>query len=384
MKDATQDKRFRPVRLTTVSARERQVLSLIRRYGPLTRSDLIRITQLPGAAVFRVTEDLAARGLLELGASVAQGPGKPSTLVTLRADALATVGLSVMTDFAEAVLLDFTGEVRAVRELTVPGMGCDAVLDRLADFINEAGPGAGFARDAIFGLGVAVAGFFVGDGARMNPAAPLDDWALKDLHAIVSNRIGLDVEIENIANAAAVGERLLGVGRWAESFAYINVAHGLGSGLILKGDLHRGRHGNAGEIGAMLDVHSDLPVPNLETLRAALAREGVETTGVTDLVTRYHDDWPGVEAWVDWAAPSFSLLASMFRQTLDCDAIVIGGRLPRALAERIVASVRWPDQTIPQRRNIGLPPPKLAPAEVATRAAAIGAAAIPLRHGYFE
>ena len=384
MKQSIRDKRFRPVRLTTVTARERLVLSLIRREGTLTRSDLIRMTELPGAAIFRVTEDLVRRGLLELGESVAQGPGKPSHSVRLRADALATVGLSVMTDFAEAVLLDFNGAVRAVRELSVEGMGLDAVFDKLHLFIEEEVSAAGLAAEAICGLGVGLAGYFAGGGSRMNPAAPLEDWALKDLRAIASDKTGLDVEIENIANASAVGEQLLGVGRWANSFAYINVSHGLGSGLILNGELYRGRHGNAGEVASLLDLLGHLPVPNLETLRAALTREGIQTTGISDLVTRYRDDWPGIASWVEWAAPSFSVLASVFRQTLDCDAVVFGGRLPRELAERIVASVRWPDEATSPRRNIRLQLPKLVAAEVTARAAAVGAATIPLRRGYFQ
>lgn len=384
MKDSIRDKRFRPVRFTTATARERLVLSLVRRAGTLTRSDLIRMTELPGAAIFRITEDLARRGLLDLGEGVAHGPGKPSNVVRLRADALATVGLSVMTDFAEAVLLDFNGAVRAVREVSVEGMALDAVFDNLLRFIEEEVPAAGLDAEAICGLGVALAGYFVDAGPHMNPAAPLDDWALKDLHAIATDKTGLDVEIENIANATAVGEQLLGVGRWADSFAYINVSHGLGVGLILDGKLFRGRHGNAGEVASLLEMLGRLPVPNLETLRASLAREGIRTTGVTDLVTRYRDEWPGVASWVEWAAPSFSFLASMFRQTLDCDAIVFGGRLPQQLSARIVDSVRWPDEAISQRRNIRLPLPKLVAAEVAARAAAVGAAAIPLRRGYFQ
>ena len=137
-------------------------------------------------------------------------------------------------------------------------------------------------------------------------------------------------------------------------------------------------------MASLLEMLGRLPVPNLETLRASLAREGIRTTGVTDLVTRYRDDWPGVASWVEGAAPSFSFLASVFRQTLDCDAIVFGGRLPQQLSARIVDSVRWPDKAISQRRNIRLSVPKLVAAEVAARAAAVGAAAIPLRRGYFQ
>lgn len=376
--------RFKPVKHITVTSRERLVLSLIREAVELTRSDLIRRADLPGAAVFRATEDLASRGLIELGETVASGPGKPSNMVRLHANALATVGLSVMTDHAEAVLLDFAGAVRARRDVSVAGMDCDAVLDTLSGFIGEAAELSGIAPDAIFGVGVAIAGYFVDDVGRVNPAAPLDSWALKDLGGIVASKIGLETTIENIANAAAVGERLLGVGLWANSFAYINVSHGLGAGLILDGELHRGRYGNAGEIAGMLDQFAKLPVPNLETLRAAIARKGIKTGDVADLVARYRDDWPGVAEWVTWAEPSFSFLASLFHRVLDCDAIVIGGRLPTPLAQRIVQAGRWPDENSLPRRGVDLPPARLVAAEVTASSSAIGAAAIPLRRGYFR
>jgi predicted NBD/HSP70 family sugar kinase len=385
MKNTFLGRRFKPVRLKTVTPRERLVLSVILgAAGALTRSELIRKTQLPGAAIFRITEDLARRGLLDLGEGVINGPGKPSTRVRLRADALATVGLSIMTDLAEAVLLDFMGNIRAVRDLSVPGMALEPVFDNLQRFIEEESARAGFAPDTVFGLGLAFAGYFTGEGSQMNPAGPLDDWALRDLRSIATAKTGLEVEVENIANATAVGEQILGVGRWAENFAYVNVSHGLGVGLITNGSLYRGRYGNAGEVASLVKFWGQLPIPNLETLRAALAREGIETSSITDMVTRYEDDWPGIANWVAWAAPSFSFLASVFRYTLDCDAVVFGGRPPRSLSERIAASVRWPDEGAPQRRNIRPPVPKLVAAEISSQAAAVGAAAIPFRRGYFQ
>jgi predicted NBD/HSP70 family sugar kinase len=288
-----------------------------------------------------------------------------------------------MTDMAEVVLLDFSGKMRAARTIASPGMMRDAIFDGVLDFIEDDARKAGFPREAIFGLGLAVAGFFVGEGARMNPAAPLDDWALRDLDVLATRHTGLDADVENIASAAAVGEQLLGVGRWAKSFAYLNVSHGLGAGLILNGELHRGSHGNAGEVGGMLTVYGKLPVPKLDSLQQALEVAGVPTSSITDLVTRYRDDWPGIAGWVDWATPSFAFLASMFARTLDCDAIVIGGRLPQSLARRIAESVHLRLERPRPRRDSGLLEPRIVAAEVTAMSAAIGAATMPLVRGYF-
>ncbi|WP_428153540.1 ROK family protein [Brevundimonas sp.] len=343
---------------------------------------MIKATGLSGVAVFRGTEDLAAQGLVEIGATVAKGRGQPSAVVSLRSDALATVGLSVMTDYAEAVLMDFTGRILTKQELTLDGMPREAMLDALMTFIDESAQAAGIAVDSIFGLGVALAGFFVGESSRMNPARELDDWALIDLQALIETRTGYPTMVENVATAAAVGERLLGVGRWAPSFGYLNFAGGLGAGLIINGEPARGKYGNAGEIGGLTEALG-LPHPKLDTLRDMLSAHGVETTGITDMVRRYDDDWPGVAAWIEGHTASFNMIAAAFRYITDCDAIVIGGRAPAALARRIADAITWIEDARPVRRDAPLPAPKVVIAEVSSDSAAIGAATLPLRSGYF-
>lgn len=374
--------RHRGLAQDPVTRRERQLLTAIRNAGEISRSDLIKTTGLSGVAVFRGTEDLAARGLVEIGTAVAKGRGQPSALVQLHARSRATIGMSIMTDFAEAVLMDFTGHILATRELTLGGMPRDAILDSLLDFVEKSTKAENIALNSIIGLGVAVAGFFVGDGTKLNPAHELDDWALIDLQTLIEARTGLPTMIENAATAAAVGERLLGVGRWANSFGYLNFAGGLGAGLIVNGELVRGTHGNAGEIGGLAEALG-LPHPKLDTLRDTLAAHGIETTGITDLVRRYDDNWPGVEAWIKAYTASFNMSAAAFRYITDCEAIVIGGRAPPALAKRIADAITWPEDKLPVRREAPLPAPKVVVAEVSSESTAIGAATLPLRTGYF-
>ncbi|WP_165832338.1 ROK family transcriptional regulator [Caulobacter radicis] len=374
--------RYKAVRTETVTARERQLLTAIRNAGDISRSELIKTTGLTGVAVFRGTEDLAARGLITIGATVSQGRGQPSATVSLNPRAMVSVGLSIMTDYAEAVILDFTGRVLHVRDLTIVGMPRAAILDSLDNFLDQSLEAARLRRDAVLGVGVAIAGFFIGHGAKVNPAHELDDWALIDLQALLEDRLGLPVMVENIAKAAAVGESLLGVGRRVGSFGYLNFAGGMGSGLVIDGELARGWQGNAGEIGGLMEALG-LPHPKLDTLRETLRLHGVETTGITDLVTRYDDDWPGVQAWIEAFTPSFNAIAAAFRYVADCEMIVIGGRAPPALAQRIAATIRWPEATLPVRRDAPLPAPRVVVAEAPSESTAIGAATLPLRAGYF-
>jgi hypothetical protein len=196
----------------TLTARERLILNTVRRQGETTRARLIQLTGLTGPAVFRATEDLARRGLLLIGEPVVAGRGQPSHVVRLRANACATLGLAVMTDHAEAVLMDFTGAIRAHREIGVEGMVRADVVANAANFLRDALAQTAISRDAVLGVGLSIAGFFTGRPGAVNPAAELDDWALIDLGTEVGGALDAPILVENIANAAALGERMLAAG----------------------------------------------------------------------------------------------------------------------------------------------------------------------------
>jgi predicted NBD/HSP70 family sugar kinase len=64
-------------------------------------------------------------------------------------------------------------------------------------------------------------------------------------------RFGVPVIVENEANAAALGEHMLGVAKQVESFVYLSAGVGLGGGLVIDGKLYGGTGGYAGEVGHM-------------------------------------------------------------------------------------------------------------------------------------
>ncbi len=370
-----------PAPSVSLTHRERLLLRLVRQSGPVTRSDLIRLSGLGGVPVFRATEDMARAGLVEIGDAIAKGRGQPSAVITLRADHVFSVGLSVMTDAAEAVLMDFSGQVRARTDLSCDDMRMDTILTALDAFIEGETTRIGVTRERICGLGVSVAGFFVGITDQVNPPAELNDWALIDLKTRIEAVVRLPVTVENSASAAAVGEYVLGIGSDIQTFAYFNLTAGFGSGIILNGELWRGRHGNAGEIG--LPGILGLPYAGLITLRDQLRDNGIHFDSVTEMLDGYDDSWPTLDAWIESRAPTFQLVANACRYVLDIDAIVIGGRAPAALARRVANCLVWHESIEPPRRGVGMPAPDVHVARLSGISAAIGAATLPLKAIYF-
>ena len=70
----------------------------------------------------------------------------------------------------------------------------------------------------------------------------------RDIRGQLAERLALPVSLENDINLAALGERWRGVARGVDDFVFISIGTGLGAGLVLRGELHRGHSGAAGEL----------------------------------------------------------------------------------------------------------------------------------------
>jgi glucokinase len=74
------------------------------------------------------------------------------------------------------------------------------------------------------------------------------------VRAALSEGLGTEIELENDANAAGLGEHVLGAGRGATSSIFITVSTGIGSGIILNDRVWRGANGIAGENGHVVSL----------------------------------------------------------------------------------------------------------------------------------
>jgi glucokinase len=77
----------------------------------------------------------------------------------------------------------------------------------------------------------------------------LTGWRNVPFAAMLSEQLGLQVQLEHDAKASALAEYHLGAGRGARSMALIVVGTGVGAAIILDGKLYRGPTNSAGEVG---------------------------------------------------------------------------------------------------------------------------------------
>ena len=103
-------------------------------------------------------------------------------------------------------------------------------------------------RHDVEAVGLGAAGFVDEDRGSVL-FAPHLAWREEPLRKRVADLVGLPVVVENDANASAWAELRFGAARGQEHVLLISVGTGIGAGLVLSGELYRGRWGLAGEPG---------------------------------------------------------------------------------------------------------------------------------------
>lgn len=112
------------------------------------------------------------------------------------------------------------------------------------------------ANDKIFGIGVGApnANYYTGNIEQ----APNLPWkGVLPFASLMSEKFGVPVKITNDANAAALGEMTYGAARGLRDFIMITLGTGVGSGIVINGQLVYGHDGFAGELGHVTMVRNN-------------------------------------------------------------------------------------------------------------------------------
>ena len=228
------------------------VLGEVARTSPVSRAQVAARTGLTKSSVSGLVSDLISAGLIQESAPAATERGRPATALSLAPGGIAGLGLEVNVDYLAATVTDLTGMPRYHHVVRRDNRGreVDEVVADLIDLARTAARSAATQGLPLSGACVAVPGLTV-EGAVVR--TPNLGWARVDLADAVGEGTGLEVDVENEANLAALGEMWFGGhehdGAPLRDFVHVSGEIGIGGGIVLGGEVFRGAHAGAGELG---------------------------------------------------------------------------------------------------------------------------------------
>ena len=156
------------------------------------------------------------------------------------------IGVDIGGTKVAAGVVDDEGKVLARARRRTPSHDPEHIVDVVVEIVrqlrteHDAGP-----------VGSGAAGYIDADRSHVLFAPNLPGWRNTPQRDQVSERLGTDVVVENDANAAAWGEFRFGAGELQPDLVCLTIGTGIGAGIVIGGQLYRGRFGIAGEPGHM-------------------------------------------------------------------------------------------------------------------------------------
>lgn len=151
-------------------------------------------------------------------------------------------------------IVDSRGDIKATTSIKTQGYGdnaeayVDACVEALQLIIDQVG---GIEKIKAMGIGAPNGNYYNGT----IEFAPNLEWGhngVVPLAKMFSDRLGIPVALTNDANAAAIGEMTYGVARGMKNFIVLTLGTGVGSGIVINGQLVYGSDSFAGELGHVI------------------------------------------------------------------------------------------------------------------------------------
>jgi predicted NBD/HSP70 family sugar kinase len=369
----------------------RIVIEAIRLFGPVSRGDVAKRTQLTAQTVTNITKKLLAGNLILEGDRVQEGRGAPSILLSLNKDAAFSIGLELDKDHLTGVLIDLDGNMRQRISQPLKLPRSEEAMERMENLVRQLITLEGISNDMIWGVGVGLPGpMLISEGSVLknivNPQY-FQGWDNVPVVKILEKKLNLPVYLENNASAAAIGERWYGAGKHINNFFYIYIGAGLGGGLFINGQLHSGATGNAGELGYAPILQNEMENSselkphlgeyfNLALLNEQLDKDGESIQTVEDLERLFVEKNKTVLDWYQTGAEKLVPLLLSIEYLIDPEVIFVGGRLPEMVLEMIIETV---GKELPEMRiHKKMKGPEIRRSTAGIDAGALGVATLPL------
>jgi predicted NBD/HSP70 family sugar kinase len=322
------------------------VLDVVRRSGPVARTEVARRTSLAKPTVSAIVDELLADGIVHevgVGTSTAAG-GRPPTFLDFDVTRDAYVGVHVGVDSTTVAVADGRGRVVTERSRRSVIGSPSRSLEDVAELLEDALRSAKVARKTVRHATIALPGLIHRDSG-VCVLAPNLRWRDVPVEKMFGDDLGVPVTVWNTPHASAIAEARLGAARDVDTFVWLYVGPGVGSAIVQDGELVTGTRGFAGEIGHCRVVDDGLQChcgkygclevyTSAEAISRAAAAAGVpapsKVPGLADVVRSARDGHEGALGVLDDAGHVLGLGTSYLVGILNPELVVVGGESAEA------------------------------------------------------
>jgi len=229
-------------------ANRARLVDAVKLHGGLTQVELVGATGLSPATVSNIVKELAAQGILTTTQSTRSG--RRAQFVTLAHEMGLVGGVHIAARHLRVVVADVAQKVVAEHHLPLSkDHRADAELGRLARMFADMFEALDTDLSEMLAVGVAIEAPLDRRTGLISRPGIMRGWDGVNVADSLGQALNCRVFVDNNCNLGALAEYRRGAARNRSDMIYINSSEGIGAGIILGGQLWRGHHGIAGELG---------------------------------------------------------------------------------------------------------------------------------------
>jgi glucokinase len=296
-----------------IAQSEATLLQLVRSHQGISRIELASLMGIAPSTIGIFVSRLIREGFLAEESIVKQDRGRPRTVLSLDPKGGYLLGVDIEATRIRAVRLNFKEEIEDSVSIKIdPDQGVDTVLNTARSAIQQVLPKP---KNKILGLGIAAPGPFDSKGEKSLSYTYIKGWENISLLSYFRKHFQMPIYLESNLRSIASAELWFGQGRTLDNFVCITVRGGIGVGVVTHGQLVKGVHCNAGEIGLWLypsgfldkkilraafpSLPAHIELEKVASVRAVLKNiTACIQAGHTSLLAKYTSS-PSIEAVLD-------------------------------------------------------------------------------------
>jgi predicted NBD/HSP70 family sugar kinase len=241
MKKHDQDFMKRQNRLT--------VFEIIKNQPPISRASIAKQTGMSATTIGRIVGELTEQGYILESEQVSAGLGRKSTLLGLIDASVLSIGIELDRHKISVGVVDLQGKaVCSEVHGHFPDERFETTMMRIGKIVGDLLRKGGIDPARVVGIGVGLPGIVNNETGIVVFSVQMG-WKNVRLAELLKDLTGFEVAVDNELKVKALAEHLKGSAIGSNRTALIGFGNGVGSSLIIDGEIYRGDMNSAGEIG---------------------------------------------------------------------------------------------------------------------------------------
>ncbi len=389
--------RERPIfdeELTERSRRNFLILEILRRRGPLSRTEISKVSGINPVTISHYLDKLMVQNIVRERQHDTSSGGRPPMLLNINPEAGFTLGIGMNLFDSMGVIIDLEGNVVYKYKRDKPATTPNEIIETIVAIIEELLKSAGQITDKIKGIGVGLGGIIDSNKGIIR-------WPQKDgntffysyismpIKSYLEEKFNLPVYIGNDANLACFAEYWLSLDPEIKDVVYL--FSGVGCGIMINGELYTGFDGCAGELFINKPHNESVPylgdysffgqwshdLSLLDIAKELTAKNRDVDIHTLDDVFSAAKEVPAVKELVLESARALGIKISLLVNILNPQVVIIGGGLEKGGFEFVENIYQHIKKHAFEEMTNNL---KVIPSSLGSQASALGAANLVVRN----